>query len=56
MGKDEHQWLMPAILLALEAEIRRMVVGGQPRQKVRETPISTNKSWSHWYVTGTWKV
>jgi hypothetical protein len=36
------QWLMPIIL---EAEIGRIAIWDQPRQKVHTTPISTNKSW-----------
>jgi hypothetical protein len=35
------------ILDTWEAEIRRIVVSGQARQKVHETPISTN-SWEQW--------
>jgi hypothetical protein len=33
-----RQWFMPIILATWEAEIRRMVVPGQPRQIVCETP------------------
>jgi hypothetical protein len=33
-----HQWLMPEILAMLEAEIWRIHVPGQPRQKVQEFP------------------
>jgi hypothetical protein len=32
------QWLMSAILISWEAEIRRITVRGQPRQKVLKTP------------------
>jgi hypothetical protein len=32
-----HQWLMPAILATLEAEIRRTKVLSQPGQIVQET-------------------
>jgi hypothetical protein len=32
------RWLMPLILTAWEAEVRRLVVRGQPRQKVCEIP------------------
>jgi hypothetical protein len=35
---------MPVILATWEAEIRRIVVGGQPRAKISQDPISTN-SW-----------
>jgi hypothetical protein len=35
------------ILAPWEAEIRRIAVPGQPKQKVSETPISTN-SWVRW--------
>jgi hypothetical protein len=31
-------WLTPVILATWEAEIRRMLVPGQPRQKVKEIP------------------
>jgi hypothetical protein len=32
-----HQWLTPIILPTQESEIRRIVVGSQPRQIVYET-------------------
>jgi hypothetical protein len=32
------QWLTPVILVAWEAEIGRIVVCGQPKQKICETP------------------
>jgi hypothetical protein len=35
--KQWHQWLMCLILVISEAEIRRIKVGGQPRQIVEET-------------------
>jgi hypothetical protein len=35
---------MPIILAAQEAEIRRMMVQGQPRQKVRKTLSQKNPS------------
>jgi hypothetical protein len=43
-----HQWLTRVILAILEAEIRRMLVWGQPRQIVQETPISkiTRAKWT----------
>jgi hypothetical protein len=34
---------MPRILVTWEAELERIVVGGQPGQKAHETLISTNK-------------
>jgi hypothetical protein len=34
---------MPVILATWEAEIRRIMVPGQPRQIVHETPISKKK-------------
>jgi hypothetical protein len=34
---------MPITLATQEAEMRKITVGSQPRQKVSETPISTNK-------------
>jgi hypothetical protein len=34
---------MPLILTTQEAEIRKIVVRGQPRQKVIQTPISIIK-------------
>jgi hypothetical protein len=34
---------MPAILATQEEEVGRILVQGQPRQKVQETLISTNK-------------
>jgi hypothetical protein len=33
-------WLAPGILAIWETEIGRITVGGQPRQIVRDTPIS----------------
>jgi hypothetical protein len=36
-------WLMPVTLATWEAEIRKIVVSGQPRQIVRETPILKKK-------------
>jgi hypothetical protein len=43
-----HPWLTPIILATWEAEIRRMKVQGQPRQKVLETPSSkiTRAKWT----------
>jgi hypothetical protein len=38
---------MSVILATQEVEIRRIVVPGQPRQKVLETPVSTNV-WARW--------
>jgi hypothetical protein len=39
-------WLKPVILATWEAEIKRVKVEGQSREKVRETlPIST-KGWT----------
>jgi hypothetical protein len=32
-----HWWLMPEILATWEAEIRRIAVGGQPRQTAYKT-------------------
>jgi hypothetical protein len=37
-----HQFLMLVILAPWEAEIRRIVVQGQLRQRVHKTPISKN--------------
>jgi hypothetical protein len=43
----KRQWFMPVILATQEAEIRRIMVGGQPRQIVLQTlsqkkPITKN--------------
>jgi hypothetical protein len=39
MGKiTRHSWFTPVILTTWEAEMRRLLVLGQPRQKVSETP------------------
>jgi hypothetical protein len=49
---------MAAIPATQEVEIRRIMVQGQPRQKIVETPISTNEL-GLWYVPvipGTWKM
>jgi hypothetical protein len=43
-------WLMPFILATRKAEIRRITIQGQPRQKVSKTLISNNKSWVWWQV------
>jgi hypothetical protein len=40
--------LMPVILASWEGEIKRIVVGGQPRRKVNETPSQPIKSWVWW--------
>jgi hypothetical protein len=42
------QWLTPLILANWEAEIWRIMVQGQPRQTVHETPISkiTRAKWT----------
>jgi hypothetical protein len=37
------RWLTPVILSTWEAEIGRMAVRGQPRQKSLQDPISTEK-------------
>jgi hypothetical protein len=34
-----HQWFLPVILTTWEAEIGRIIVQGQPRQKVCKTPF-----------------
>jgi hypothetical protein len=38
------QWLMPVILAAQEAEIKRIMVWGQPGQLVLETLFGKNPS------------
>jgi hypothetical protein len=38
-----HPWLSPAILASSEAEMGRIVVPGQPRQIVQETPSPNNR-------------
>jgi hypothetical protein len=37
------EWLTTTIPATPEVVIRKTLVGGQPRQKVSKTPISTNK-------------
>jgi hypothetical protein len=44
VSQDQAGWLTPVILATQEVEIRRITVPGQPRQKVRKTPMSTNKT------------
>jgi hypothetical protein len=47
MFKKKHAykiwWLTSIIPATWKVKIRRITVRGQPRQKVSETPISTNK-------------
>jgi hypothetical protein len=42
------QWLTPVILAFGEAEIRRIVVQGQPQPKVQEIPSEPIKSCTLW--------
>jgi hypothetical protein len=42
MIKGQAQWLIPVIPATREAEIRRITVQGQPRQKVSNIVMSTN--------------
>jgi hypothetical protein len=42
-------WLTPVIPAIQEAQMGRMTVQGQPRQKAKETP-SQPTSWMWWYV------
>jgi hypothetical protein len=43
-----HWWLTPIILASWEAEIGKIMVQGQPRQIIQETPISkiTRAKWT----------
>jgi hypothetical protein len=41
--RARHQWLTPVILATQWAEIRRIVVWSQPRQRVRETLFRKRK-------------
>jgi ABC-type microcin C transport system permease subunit YejE len=45
----QAQWLTPVILATQEADIRRITVKSKLRQKVPETPISTN-NWALWHA------
>jgi hypothetical protein len=44
----KHQWLIPVILATWEAKIERIVVPGQPRQKVCKTPSQQKEIWVWW--------
>jgi hypothetical protein len=39
---SQAQWLKPIILATCKVEMERIMIQGQPRQKVYETPISIN--------------
>jgi hypothetical protein len=43
-SKRGHQWVTPVILATQEAEIRRIAVRSQPRQRVHETLSLKKKS------------
>jgi hypothetical protein len=52
-------WLRAIILTTKEVEIRRMVIPGQPRQKVCETPSQPTKIWVLWCMPvnpATWEA
>jgi hypothetical protein len=41
---------VPSIPVTLEAEIRRIVLQGQPWQKSYEDPLAQQRSWVQWQV------
>jgi hypothetical protein len=50
MHNSWAQWLKPVILAPQEAEMGKIIVQGQPRQKVWETPSQPIKSWPWWHM------
>jgi hypothetical protein len=50
LKEARRQWLTPVILATWEAEIRRIMVRGQPRQKVGKTPSQPIKSWEQGHM------
>jgi hypothetical protein len=43
-------WFMLIILATWEAEIGRIMVQGQPGQKVSKTPFQPIKNWAWWCI------
>jgi hypothetical protein len=57
--KPRHLWLTPAILAIWEAEIRRVTVRGQSRQKVGKTPTQPQPCSTRWpvpIIPGMWEA
>jgi hypothetical protein len=46
ISKTQSWWLTPVILVTWEAEIRRIILLGQPEQKSLQDPISVGKNWA----------